>query len=112
MISLRQKIKLTITYTRPVLIITGLGSLSAAMLLCMISKGNLTTAFNTAIVLKLVITAIATLLFNMLTSKDQDYFYINIGLHPSKLLRWAILADILVFLILSTLIILIRNVIS
>ena len=112
MISTKQKIKLTITYTLPVLIISGLGSLSASMLLCMISKEGLTTAFITATVLKLVITAIAALLFRMLTSKDQEFFYINIGLHPFKLLRWAIMADISMYLILSTLIIVIRNVIS
>lgn len=112
MISSRQKIKLTITYALPVLIISGLGSLSASMLLCMISKEGLTTAFITATVLKFVITAIASLLFKMLTSRDQDYFYINIGLHPSKLLTWAILADMVMYFILSILIIVIRNAIA
>lgn len=109
MISGRQKIKLMAMYARPVLIISGLGSISAATLMIMISIERLTTGFTTATVLKLVILAIATLLFKMLTSKDQEFFYINIGLHPSRLLRWAILIDLAIFFILCTLIMIIRH---
>ena len=109
MISGRQKIKLMAMYARPVLIISGLGSISAAMLMIMISIERLRMAVTTGMVLKSVILAIATLLFKMLTSKDQEFFYINLGLHPSRLLRWAILTDLVMYLIICTLIIIIRH---
>ena len=112
MLSSRQKFKLMLTYTRPALIVSGLGSIAAFMLWLNVSVESLFDAVTLATVLKILIIAIVNILFRMLVSKDSDYFYINIGIHPRILLRWSILLDTTVYIAGAALIILLRNVIA
>ena len=108
----RQKLKLMATYARPFLIISGLGSISAMLTLAMVGKGSMTGSFFAMTFLKLVISAIALILFKLLTSKDQEFFYINIGLHPRLLVRWAVAIDLKLYFSICIFIIVFRNVIS
>lgn len=101
-----------LTYTRPALIVSGLGSLAAFMLWIGVSIESLFDAVTLATVLKILIIAIINILFRMLASKDREYFYINIGIHPRVLLKWSILFDATTYIAGATLIIIIRNVIA
>ena len=106
------KLKLMVIYTRPILIISGIGSLAIFALLANVSLNSLIVTTITATMFKMVITALAAILFRMMVSKDRDYFYINIGLHPSRLLKWSICSDYAIYLTVCTLIIIIRHVIA
>lgn len=112
MISDSHKLKLMAIYTRPILIISGTGSLAIFALLANVSLNSLIVTTITATMFKMVITALAAILFRMMVSKDRDYFYINIGLHPSKLLKWSICSDYTVYLAICIFIIVIRHVIA
>lgn len=101
-----------LTYTRPSMIISGVGSLAAFLLLSSVSIGSLSDTVMTATILKLLITAISFILLRMLASKDRDYFYINVGIHPRILMRWSISLDVAVYFAGCILITLIRNVIA
>lgn len=111
MITIKEKMKLMGMYARPYLIVSGLGSLSAVVTLAVVGKGSIMGALTSLTVLKVVVMAISLILFKLLESKEQAYFYINIGLHPSLLLKWAVFADTLAYLIICTILIVIRNVI-
>lgn len=109
MLDFRQKISLMWMYMRPVLIISGLGTLSVLSSLMLVSAEAMgDTAVMTTIV-KVMVLAISCLLFTMLTSKDRRFFYINVGISTRKLTRWAICLDMAVYFLLLTIIILIRN---
>lgn len=101
-----------LTYTRPALTVSGLGSLAAFLLWIHVSIESLFDAVMLATVLKILITAIINLLFRILAAKERDYFYINIGIHPRILLMWSISLDVATYIAGATLIILIRNVIA
>lgn len=101
--------RLMALYARPVLIISGTGSTLALLLMMSVSISSLTDTMMTATILKILITAISALLFRMLASKDREYFYINVGVHPKLLLKWAISLDAAAYIVLSILIIVIRH---
>lgn len=107
-----QILKLMTIYARPFLIISGLGSLSAMLTLSITGKESMTGSFFALTFLKLVIAAIALILFKLLTSKDQEFFYINIGLHPRLLLRCAVVIDLSLYFFICILIMVFRNVIG
>ena len=106
------KLKLMAIYTRPILIISGIGSLAIFTLLASVNLRSMIVTVITATMFKMIITALATILFRMMVSKDRDYFYINIGLHPSSLLKWSICSDYAAYLTICTIIIVIRHVIA
>lgn len=101
-----------LTYTRPSLTVSGIGSIVAFLFMAKVSIGNLSDFIMLATVLKLLIIAISFLLLRILASKDRDYFYINVGIHPRILMRWSISLDFTTYLAGSILITLIRNVIA
>lgn len=105
----RQKFSLMLMYMRPVLIISGLGSLSAISTLMMVNAEAVGDTAVMVTMLKILVLAISTLLFTMLSSKDRKYFYINVGTSTRSLMRRAICLDMAVFIILLTIIILVRH---
>ena len=105
----RQKFSLMLMYMRPVLIISGLGSLSAVTTLMMVSAEAVGNTAVMVTMLKILVLAISTLLFKMLSSKDRKFFYINVGISTRSLMCRAICLDMAVFIILLTIIILVRH---
>ncbi len=101
-----------LTYTRPSLIVSGAGTIIAFLFMASVSIGSLSDFVMLATVLKLLIIAISFLLLRILASKDRDYFYINVGIHPRILMRWSISLDVAVYFAGCILITLIRNVIA
>lgn len=112
MLTTRQKFSLMLMYMRPVLIISGLGTLSAISALSMMSVESMKDNALPMTLLKIIILAISTLLFTMMSSKDRKFFYINIGISTKKLMRLAIVLDMLAYFVMITLIIVIRHAVS
>ena len=109
MLDSRQKLSLMVMYMRPVLIASGLATLSAISTLMLVSPQAVSDTALMLSPLKIIILAICTLLFTMLSSKDRKFFYINVGISTRKLMRWAICLDLAVYFILLVLIIIIRH---
>ncbi len=112
MLTTRQIFSLMFMYTRPVLIVSGLGTLSALGALTMMSVEAMKNNILPLTILKIIILAISVLLFTMMSSKDRKFFYINIGISTKKLMRLAIVLDMLAYFVLITLIIVIRYAVS
>lgn len=93
---------------RPVLIVSGLGTLSAISALSVMSVSAMKGNALPMTILKIIILAISTLLFTQMSSKDRKYFYINIGISTKKLMRRAIVLDMLAYFVLLTLTMVIR----
>lgn len=108
MLTIRQKFTLMLMYMRPVLIVSGLGTLSALSALSMMSVNAMKDNALPLTILKIVILAISTLLFTMMSSKDRKFFYINIGISTKKLMRGAIVLNMLAYFVLLTLTMVIR----
>lgn len=99
-------------YTGPYLMISGAGTFAVLLLTAVTAKENLIATVSIASVLKILICAITVLLFRMIGAKHLEWFYINIGLHPRKLLKWAISADAAVYITACTMIIILKNVLN
>lgn len=112
MLTIRQIFSLMLMYMRPVLIVSGLGTLSALGALTMMSVEAMKNNILPLTILKIIILAISVLLFTMMSSKDRKFFYINIGISTKKLMRLAIVLDMLAYFVLITLIIVIRYAVS
>lgn len=112
MLTTRQKFSLMLMYMRPVLIISGLGTLSAISALSVMSVSAMKDNALPLTILKIIILAISTLLFTLMSSKDRKFFYINIGISTKKLMRRAIVLDMLAYFVMITLIIVIRHAVS
>lgn len=108
MLNTRQKFSLMLMYMRPVLIVSGLGTLSAISALSVMSVQAMKDNVLPMTILKIIILAISTLLFTQMSSKDRKYFYINIGISTKKLMRRAIVLDMLAYFVLLTLTMVIR----
>ena len=108
MLTIRQIFSLMLMYMRPVLIVSGLGTLSAISALTMMSVEAMKDNVLPMTILKIIILAISTLLFTLMSSKDRKYFYINIGISTKKLMRGAIVLDMLAYFVLLTLTMVIR----
>ena len=108
MLNTRQKFSLMLMYMRPVLIVSGLGTLSAISALSVMSVSAMKGNALPMTILKIIILAISTLLFTLMSSKDRKYFYINIGISTKKLMRRAIVLDMLAYFVLLTLTMVIR----
>lgn len=96
-------------YMKPVLIVSGLGSLSAWGTLILVGTPAMQDTAMILTVLKSLIVAISTLLFTLLSSRDMKFFYINIGISTRTLMIWAVVLDLTVYFIVMTLIISIRH---
>lgn len=112
MLTTRQIFALMSMYMRPVLTVSGLGTLSALGTLTMVSMEAMKDSILPLTLLKIIILAISTLLFTLLSSEDRKFFYINIGISTKKLMRLAIVLDMLAYFILITLIIVTRYAVS
>lgn len=112
MLDFRQKFSLMLMYMRPVLIVSGLGTLSSSTLLMMVRPETMDDLAASITILKILILAISTLLFTLMSSKDRKFFYINAGISTKALMRRGILLDMLVYFLLLTLIMTIRHAIN
>lgn len=112
MLTEKQIFRLIRTYCSPVLVLAGTGTASAAGALALTSYGSIAATFCILCILKAATTAIAVLLFKSMRKPEEDYFYINIGQHPVKLLKTALCADAAIYILACSLIILLRYVIN
>lgn len=110
MLTKKDKFNLMVSYTCPILIVAGLSSLVSLVFLTMTSIESLATLFMVFTFLKILAESLTVLLFNSLKSKGQDYFYINLGLHPKNLLIWEISIEAILYILLFIPLIIIRNV--
>ena len=94
----------------PYLFISGAGTLAAAGVLVFVGKEFMTEAFVMITFLKIGLAAMSVALLKMLSRGREDYFYINLGQHPNKLLKMGIYLDLAIYISLCILIILLRNV--
>lgn len=112
MLDNRQKFSLMFMYMRPVLIISGLGSISAVATMMMVSTQSMAGTAGALTVLKILLVSISSLLFTMMSSKDRKFFYINVGISTRKLMTMAIILDLSVFFLMMILIIIVRHAIN
>ena len=112
MLTEKQLFRLIRIYCSPVLALAGIGTASAAVALALTSNEATASTFCILCILKVATTAIAVLLFKSMRKPEEDFFYINIGQHPNKLLKTALCADAAIYIIICFLILLLRYVIN
>lgn len=110
MLSEKQIFRLVFMYCGPYLLISGAGTLAAAGVLPFVGRELMIEAFVMVTLLKMGLAAMAVALLKMLSSGRGDFFYINLGQHPSKLLKMAVCMDSAIYISLCILIMLMRNV--
>ena len=103
---------LMLLYCSPVLVFSGLVTLAISALLLLVGKEILVDLFFMVTILRYAIVAAVTLLFRLTSSKAQECFYINLGQHPSKLLKLALGLDSVIYITLCLTIIFIRYAIA
>ena len=96
-------------YMKPVLIVSGLGSLSSWGTMMIVGTHAMKDTAIILTVLKGLTVAITTILFTLLSSRDMKFFYINVGISTRKLMIWAIILDMIIYLIVLTLILVISH---
>lgn len=106
----KQTYRLVAMYCRPLLAISAAGTLSVAGTLVMVGSSALASTFCITSMLKAALTAISVLLLRSMRQKSEDYFYINLGQHPKKLLGLALCADAAAYIIACSLILFVRYV--
>lgn len=110
MLSEKQTFRLMLMYCGPYLLISGAGTLAAAGVLAFVGKELMTEAFVMITFLKIGLAPMSVALLRMLSRGREDYFYINLGQHPTKLLKMAVCLDAAVYISLCMLIMLLRHV--
>ena len=105
-------LRLMLLYCSPVLIFSGLVTIAISALLLLVGKEILVDLFFMVTILRYAIVAAVTLLFRLTSSKSQECFYINLGQHPSKLLKLALGLDSVIYITLCLTIIFIRYAIA
>ena len=73
-------------YMKPVLIVSGLGSLSAWGTMMIVGTHAMKDTAIILTVLKGLTVAITTILFTLLSSRDMKFFYINVGISYEEFL--------------------------
>ena len=89
---------------------SALGTISAAGTLVFVSKESLAATLYILSMLKVAVMAISVFLFFNMRQEREDYFYINIGQHPRKLLGMALCTDAATYITICTLIMIARYV--
>ena len=102
-------LRLMLLYCSPVLVFSGLATLAISALLLLVGKEILVDFFFMITILRYAIVAAVTLLFRLTSSRAQECFYINLGQHPSRLLKLALGLDSVIYITLCTTIIFIRH---
>ena len=102
-------LRLMLLYCSPVLVFSGLATLAISALLLLVDKEILVDFFFMITILRYAIVAAVTLLFRLTSSRAQECFYINLGQHPSRLLKLALGLDSVIYITLCMTIIFIRH---
>ncbi len=102
-------LRLMLLYCSPVLVFSGLATLAISALLLLVGKEILVDFFFMITILRYAIVAAVTLLFRLTSSRAQECFYINLGQHPSRLLKLALGLDSVIYITLCMTIIFIRH---
>ena len=99
-------------YARNFLMVSGICSLSAFIALAVMDadRAGLAAMVGMLSLMKLFLTGILLLLKMLDRSRgDRKFFYINLGLYPSRMMVAAVLLDLAVYAVILTVIILIKN---
>lgn len=110
MLSEKQIFRLMLMHCAPYLLVSGAGTLVSAGVLALVGRELLTEMLVLNFILKLGLVAVAVVLLRVLSSGREEYFYINLGQHPNRLLKMGICLDLGIYISLCILIILLRNV--
>ena len=97
MLTTGQKFSLMCMYMRPVLMVSGLGSFAAFVLMAIAGTEILGTAAVIASFLKMFILVASVVLLKMFRQDSQKFFYINLGVPVKKLLLWGTAFDLGIF---------------
>lgn len=97
MLTAGQKFSLMCMYMRPVLIVSGVGSFAAFVLITTASTDILGTTAVIASLLKMLILVASVVLLKMFGQDSQRFFYINLGVPVKKLLLWGVAFDLGIF---------------
>ena len=97
MLTAGQKFSLMCMYMRPVLIVSGVGSFAAFVLMATAGTDILGTTAVIASLLKMLILVASVVLLKMLGQDSQKFFYINLGVPVKKLLLWGTAFDLGIF---------------
>ena len=97
MLTAGQKFSLMCMYMRPVLIVSGVGSFAAFVLMATAGTDILGTTAVIASLLKMLILVASVVLLKMLGQDSQKFFYINLGVPIKKLLLWGTAFDLGIF---------------
>ena len=112
MLSSKQKLCLTVSYSSGFLTVSGVVNLSAFIAVAAMDtdkSGTISFAVMLSLV-KLFLTGILVLLKRLdRGGSDRGFFYINLGLYPSRMMVAAVLLDLAVYVVVLTLIIVIKN---
>ena len=100
-LSIKQRASLTARYARNFLMLSGICSLSAFIALAAMDADRAGLAAMAGILL----------LLKMLDRGrgDREFFYINLGLYPRRMMAAAVILDLAVYVVELTVIILIKN---
>ena len=112
MLSFKQKLCLTVLYARGFLTVSGIVSLSSFIAVAAMGADKSETVSVAAMLslVKLFLTGVLVLLKRLERSgSDRGFFYINLGLYPSRMMVAAALLDLAVYVVVLTLIIVIKN---
>lgn len=112
MLGLIKRFRLVMLYARGVLTVSGIVSLSSFIAVAAMGADKSETV-SVAVMLSLVklfLTGILVLLKRLdRGGSDRGFFYINLGLCPSRMMAAAVLLDLAVYVVVLTLIIVIKN---
>ena len=111
MLGLIKRFRLVL-YARGVLTVSGIVSLSSFIAVAAMGADKSETVSVAAMLLlvKLFLTGILVLLKRLdRGGSDRGFFYINLGLCPSRMMAAAVLLDLAVYVVVLTLIIVIKN---
>ncbi len=110
MLQKKEILRLMMMYCGPVPVISGFGTLSAGGVLLMVGNKALIPSLYIVTLLKILMLGVLLLCFKIMSSGNLDYFYINVGWHPRKLLRLAVCIDSVTYTLVCILILLFRYV--
>lgn len=97
MLSEKQIYRLVMLCCRPIVLISGVGTLAAASSLFLVGGKSLLPTFYIVTLLKVIVVAASVVLLKIMAREREYYFYINIGQHPSKLLKMAFCFDAFIY---------------
>lgn len=110
MLSEKQIYRLVMLYCRPIVFISGLATLAGASTLLLVGNKSLLPAFYIVTLLKVLVVAVSVMLLKIMAREREYYFYINIGMHPRKLLKTALSFDAVIYFTICLFILVLRYV--